>query len=187
MKQAKKQGPYVQAQSELEDTVASLATANGFSMATRNPNFGKGSWVTWRRQFGWRADELRLLFLWQGRSGFRAVYADLSTEIILPSRSISVDGYPAAGIARNSSKEQRIREADAHAPAKVIKTLRSDIMLAIAWLDRTYSTPAAAAELIMSADRNGVGVGTPVHQAVLEHLQGIANALRSDGGERDPL
>ena len=180
MKPAGKQKAYVHAQSEIEETVNTVALANGFAMVSRNPNYGKGSSIAWSRQLQWRTDELRILFMWQGRPGYRGVYADVGTRIILPERSCAVDGYPAAWIARGSSHELRIKESDAHAPAAVLETLRSDIIAAIAWLGRTYSTPASAAARLMSEDRNGVGAGTPLHKAVLAHLERIAVLNQDD-------
>ena len=182
MTSPRKPKPYVEAQSEIEAAVDALAVASGFVLASRDRKFaGRGSLVAWRRAVGWRTDQLRLLFRW-GSGRFRQVYADVSTEIILPERPYEVDGYPAGWIARSSSQELRIKAADAHAPAKVIETIWSDLSAAIAWLDETYATPSAAAVRIMSRERNGPGVGTAVHQAILEHLHAIAGGSRTDGG-----
>ena len=170
---------YKQAETELEELVNSIAKVNGFEVSSRNPNFGKGSSVAWSRDQAWRTDELRLQFLWAGHTGHRGVYAALSTKVALGDKSVTVDGYPTAWIARNSSDDLVIREQDEHAPARVAETLRSDIVASIAWLDRTYATPAAALQRLRAEDRNGPAVGTPTHQAVVSRLESLAAGKRS--------
>ena len=168
-----KKRAYAQAQADIESVVNSLATANGFALTSRNPNYGKGSSITWSRALSWRSDALRLLFRWYGRTGYRGIYADLSSSIVLPERSFLVDGYPTAWIARKSSDDLRINESDDHAPSRVSDTLRSDIVASMNWLDRTYATPEAALMRLTSQDRNGVGVATPAHNAVVAHLENL--------------
>jgi hypothetical protein len=165
---------YAQVQVQIEELLNSIASVNGFQLSSRNPNFGKGSSVTWSRDQRWRKDELRLLFLWAGRVHRRGVYADLGTSIALPDRSVAVDGYPTAWIARKSQDELTIRETHERAPADVVDTLRSDVVSSIAWLDRTYATPASALLRLRAADRNGVAVGKALHQAVVSHLERLA-------------
>jgi hypothetical protein len=163
-------------QGELEQLVGSIATSNGFELSGRDPNFGKGASVTWTRNRIWRTDELELQFLWTARTGSRGVYASLGTKIIVGGKSIRVDGYSASWIARGSDDELSIRETDARVPAKVADTLRSDIVASIAWLDRTYATPAAALERLRAEDRNGPASGTPAYRAIVSHLERLAGA-----------
>jgi hypothetical protein len=115
----------------------------------------------------------------------RGVSADLSTKIVLPDRPVTVDGYPAAWIARKSQDELTIREADERAPAAVAGTLRSDVESSIAWLDRTYATPAAALVRLRAEDRNGVPAGAALHRAVVSHLERLA-AGSGPGGSGIP-
>jgi len=174
MSSSRSKKPYAHAQSELEELANAIATANSFAIASRNPNFGKGSWVTWTRHVGWRVDELRLLFRWSGRSGYRGVYADVSTKVVIGSDLALVDAYPTAWIARRSSDDLTLREKDLVAPVGVVTTLRSDLVSSIQWLDRVYCSPAAALERVSSADRNGVGVGSTKHSAVVAQLRNLA-------------
>ena len=153
----------------------SIAGENGFQISSRDPNFGKGSMAVWSRDRGWRKDELRLLFLWAGYLRSRGVSASLGTSIVLPDRSVSVDAYRTAWIARKSADELTIRESDERAPATVAETLRSDVVTSIAWLDRTYATPASALERLRSEDRNGVGVGNRHYPAVVSYLEGLGS------------
>ena len=166
--------PYAQVQAQLEELVHSIASANGFQVSSRNPNFGKGSMVIWNRDRGWRKDELRLLFLWAGYVRSRGVSGSLGTSIVLPQRLVSVDGYRTAWIARKSPDELTIGETDEHPPAHMSETLRSDIMASIAWLDRTYATPASALVRLRDEDRNGAGVGNRHYAAVVSYLEGLA-------------
>jgi len=166
---------YAQVQAQLEELVDSVAGANGFQISSRDPNFGKGSMVVWRRDRGWRTDELRLLFLWAGYLRSRGVCGSIGTNIVLPDRSVSVDGYRTAWIARKSPDELTIRETDERAPAAVIDTLRADVVTSIAWLDRTYATPASALERLRSEDRNGVGIGNRHYPAVVSYLEGLGS------------
>jgi len=166
---------YAQVQAQLEELVDSIAGANGFQISSRDPNFGKGSMVVWSRARGWRKDELRLLFLWAGYLRSRGVSASLGTSIVLPDRSVSVDGYRTAWIARKSPDELTIRETDECAPAAVVDTLRADVVTSIAWLDRTYATPASALERLRSEDRNGVGAGNRHYPAVVSYLEGLGS------------
>jgi hypothetical protein len=164
---------YAQVQAQLEELMNSIAIANGFQLASRNPNFGKGSMVIWNRDRGWRKDELRLLFLWAGYLRSRGVSGSLGTSIVLPDRNVSVDGYRTAWIARKSPDELTIRETDERAPAAVIETLRSDIESSIAWLDHTYATPASALVRLRDDDRNGAGAGNRHYRAVVSYLEGL--------------
>ena len=153
----------------------SIANANGFLLSSRDPNFGKGSMVIWSRDRRWRKDELRLLFLWAGYLRSRGVSGTLATSIVLPHRSVAVDGYRTAWLARKSADELTIREADERAPASVSETLRSDVVSSIAWLDRTYATPASALVRLRDEDRNGAGVGNRHYQAVVSYLEGLGS------------
>ena len=162
---------YAQTQAELEELVHTLVQPAGFALTDRNPNTGKGSSVTWRRQNAWRADEFRLLFLWYGRIASRAVYADVGVKVNLADRFIAVDGYPTAWIARRSTDQLIVREKHRHLPAGVAGMLRSDIIAGLAWIDRTYATAAAAIARLDSDDRNGVAKGTRAHADVVAHLR----------------
>lgn len=164
---------YAQVQAQLEELVSSIASANGFRISSRNPNFGKGSMLVWSRDRGWRKDELSLLFLWAGYLRSRGVSGSLGTSIVLPERSVSVDAYRTAWIARKSPDELTLRETDERAPAGVVETLRSDVVTSIGWLDRTYATPASALERLRSEDRNGAGVGNRHYPAVVSHLEDL--------------
>jgi hypothetical protein len=153
--------------------VSSIASANGFQLSSRNPNFGKGSMLIWNRDRGWRKDELRLLFLWAGYPRSRGVSGSIGTSIVLPHRSVPVDGYRTAWIARKSPDELTIRESAERAPADVVETLRSDVVASIAWLDRTYATPASALVRLRDEDRNGAGAGHRDYPAVVFYLEGL--------------
>jgi hypothetical protein len=156
--------------------VSSVADANGFQPSSREPNFGKGSMVIWNRDRGWRKDELRLLFLWAGYVRSRGIQGSLGTSIVLPQRTVPVDGYRTAWIARKSADELTIRDTDERAPARVLETLRSDVVLSIAWLDRTYATPASALVRLQDEDRNGVRVGHRDYPALVSYLEGLRTA-----------
>ena len=164
---------YAQVQAQLEELVNSIASANGFQLSSRDPNFGKGSMVIWRRDRGWRQDELRLLLLWAGYLRSRGVQGSIETSIVLPERSVSVDGYRTAWIARKSAEELTIGETDQSAPANLVETLQSDVVASIAWLDRTYATPASALERLRCDDRNGVGAGNRHYARVVAYLEGL--------------
>lgn len=164
-------GSYAHIQAELEELVHTLVHPAGFALTGRNPNFGKGSSVTWLRQNAWRADELRMLFLWAGQINSRAVYADVGVKIILADRFIAVDGYPTAWIARRSSDDLIVRQKHRHLPTDIAETLRSDIVAAVAWIDRTYATAATALARLESDDRNGAAKGTRAHAEAVAHLR----------------
>jgi hypothetical protein len=164
---------YAQIHVELEHLVDTLVQPAGFTLTGRNPNFGKGSSITWRRQNMWRADELRLLVLWAGHTASRAVVVDVAVNVVLSGRFVMADGYPTAWIARRSTDDLIVRERDLHLPDRIASTLRSDISSSLAWIDRTYATPAAALERLDSDDRNGSPKGSRAHTDVVAHLRGL--------------
>lgn len=114
--------------------------------------------------------------------GYRGVYADLGTKVLLDDTSVAVHGYPTAWIARNSSDELTLRGTDQHAPARLAQTLRSDIIASVAWLDRTYSSLAAALQRLGSGDRNGVRVGTPKPDPISLDTVGTKPMMVTKGG-----
>lgn len=153
----------------IEDNVGRLLEGAKFQKAPGGRVAGRAI-QTWERRVSWRLERIYLIDERPG--GFT-----IGVELKVPTTTddgepidCRVDGYNAHWLSRKSSTWYETPASDP-AEAKVISLVLKDLKASLKWAEKHYGTPRAALQMLASSDRNGCGVGTPVHGRVVEALR----------------